>query len=156
MKRLLTVSILALATLANTAYANNELKIRTMKQVYAHASKTDDNSIPYKYVTPSFAKQLKRVNKVTQKDVEEGSGIECYEMAPRLLYADWEIAKTQKQYSVNKQGQVVVHLKFGNKSYNGTETYRFKLQCTKNQCLIDDVIGEFGSSRQHIEASCPK
>lgn len=156
MKKLLAASTLALATLTNTAYANNELKIKTIKQVYAHASKTNDNSIPHKYATPNFIKQLKRVDKVTQKDIDEGLGIECYEMSPRLLYADWEIAKTQKRYSINKQGQVVVHLKYGNKSYNGTEIYRFNLQCTKNQCLIDDVISEFGSGRKNIEDSCPK
>lgn len=160
MKKLFLMSIMAIS-MSNTYANNDDLKLKTIKQIYADANKTNNHAISFKYSTPSFAKMLKRRDKVTQKDIDYGTGILCYESIPFLSHADFSLAKIQKTYSVDKKGRVVVKLKHYdnfNKKFN-TETNIFVMQCTKNKCLIDDVFYEDdkeGSARTNIEESCPK
>lgn len=163
MKKLLAISVLALATFINTAYANDELKIKTVQAIYAHNIKYDNYTIPVKYATPSFAKTLNRIKKVNQHHIDNGNGIACYESNAFVLHPDaWEITKPfKKQFSVNKQGQVVAKLSYKNEYGQGAETHHFVLQCTKTECKVDDLItvfddGDTISHKAELQQYCPK
>lgn len=163
MKKLLAISTLALATLTNTAYANNELKIKTVKSIYAHNIKHNEYTVPTKYATPSFAKAINRIKKVNQHHIDNGNGIACYESNAFILHPDtWEITEPfKKQFMVNKQGQVVAKLSYKNQYSQGTETHHFVLQCTKTECKVDDLItvldnGGTFSHKSALQEYCPK
>lgn len=148
MKKLFILISLALGT----AHASDAAKINLIKQIYDNAAQAKDYSIPLNYVTPSFAKELKRVEKVSQNDIDNGTGIACYENQPALLSEDWIDIGFKKAYSVNKQGQVVAQLTYD----NHTETVTFIMQCNQDKCLIDDIVDGIGRSKKSLDSDCPK
>ena len=134
MKIILAVS--ALCLLSMPAFANDALKIKTIKELYDSSifydtefkSYSTDSEVIYNYADNSLAKAL-----ILQDAVLEKEGMICGEFLSMVMWdsSDPDVS-TKKNYSVNRDGRVKV--KFG---YGGTAQYA--LSCGKTSCKITDI-----------------
>lgn len=128
--------ISALCLLSTSAFANDALKIKTIKELYdssifydaEYKSYSADPEVIYNYADNSLAKAL-----ILQDAVLEKEGMVCGEFLSVVMWdsSDPDV-NTKKNYSVTRDGRVKV--KFG---YGGTAQYA--LSCGKTSCQITDI-----------------
>lgn len=130
------LAVSALCLLSSTAFANNALKIKTVKAFYESSifydsgleSYSSDAQVIYNYADDSLIKAL-----VLQDSVMESEGMICGDFLGTVM---WDTNdpdfQTKINYSMNPDGKVKV--KFG---YGGTSLYA--LSCGKASCEITDM-----------------
>jgi hypothetical protein len=136
MKAALVLSAFCLFVLSSAAYANDSLKIKTIKSFYESSifydsdreTYSSDPEVIYNYADDSLARAL-----VLQDDVMESEGMICGEFLGAVMWdTNDSDVRTKINYSANRDGRVKV--KFG---YGGTSLY--SLKCDKTSCQITDI-----------------
>lgn len=135
----------------NSAYANDELKIKTVRQIYENGIKNNQYDLPI-YATSDFAKAIKNIEMVV-KVIENGKGevkknaiddgLDCLNSRPLILHPlSWDITQPfKKTFSVNKKGHVVAKLSYQLNSQNQLFVKRyFILKQSGNSYQVDDLI----------------
>ena len=142
--------LLASGLLSSVVYANDSLKISTVKDFYDNSLFYDSdiegyNSDPetiYSYADESLTQALR-----LQENVGMTDGI-CGEYVSPLMWDSGDpFYDTELSYAINRDGRVEVKM-----GYGGSALY--SLQCSQSSCKITDIISREISLKNSINKEC--
>ncbi len=142
--------LLASCLLSSVAYANNSLKISTIKEFYESSLFYDSgigdyNSDPdtiYSYADDSLIQALRLQENIGMKE-----GLCGEYVSPFMWDSGDPFYDTDLSYAMNRDGRVEVEL-----GYGGSALY--SLQCSQTSCKITDIISRGISLENSINKEC--